>query len=80
MRTHIPLNPKLRTPAWDPTFASSSKRFGSRRGVVLATEHKMPSILYDQESIRKVEKIDDHIGMTYSGMGIAKEVHFRFVS
>ena len=36
---------------------------------MLATEHKMPSILYDQESIRKVEKIDDHIGMTYSGMG-----------
>jgi len=35
-------------------------------GVVLATENKS-SILYEEDS--KVEKISDHIGCVYSGMG-----------
>lgn len=38
-------------------------------GVVLATEKKQKSILYDEQSIFKVEKITNHIGMIYSGMG-----------
>ncbi|RWS11839.1 Proteasome subunit alpha type-2-like protein [Dinothrombium tinctorium] len=38
-------------------------------GVVLATEKKHKSILYDEHSIFKMEPITDHIGMIYSGMG-----------
>lgn len=38
-------------------------------GVVLATENKHKSILYDEQSVHKVETIADHIGMVYSGMG-----------
>lgn len=38
-------------------------------GVVLATEKKHKSILYDEHSINKVEMITKNIGMVYSGMG-----------
>lgn len=38
-------------------------------GLVIATEHKHKSILYDESSVHKVEAITDHIGMVYSGMG-----------
>lgn len=36
-------------------------------GVVLATENKHKSILYEEQAIHKVEPITDHIGMVYSG-------------
>ena len=36
-------------------------------GVVLATEKKHKSILYEEHSTYKVEKITDTIGMVYSG-------------
>lgn len=35
-------------------------------GVVLATEKKMPSILVDEQSLHKVVKLNDKIGMVYS--------------
>ncbi|KAK9508912.1 hypothetical protein O3M35_006353 [Rhynocoris fuscipes] len=38
-------------------------------GVVLATENKYKSILYEEHTIRKVETVTEHIGMVYSGMG-----------
>lgn len=38
-------------------------------GVVLATENKHKSILYNEHSVKKVEMITKHIGMVYSGMG-----------
>lgn len=38
-------------------------------GVVLATEKKHKSVLFEEHSIMKVEPIADHIGMVYSGMG-----------
>ncbi|XP_064472123.1 proteasome subunit alpha type-2 [Ornithodoros turicata] len=38
-------------------------------GVVLATEKKHKSVLYEEHSIHKVEMVTDHIGMVYSGMG-----------
>ncbi|KAM7290008.1 proteasome subunit alpha type-2 [Ixodes scapularis] len=38
-------------------------------GVVLATEKKHKSVLYEEHSIHKVELVTDHIGMVYSGMG-----------
>ncbi|XP_049883495.1 proteasome subunit alpha type-2 [Pectinophora gossypiella] len=38
-------------------------------GVVIATENKHKSILYDEHSVNKVEMITNHIGMVYSGMG-----------
>ena len=38
-------------------------------GVVLATEKKHKSILYEEHSTYKVEQITDTIGMVYSGMG-----------
>jgi len=36
---------------------------------VIATENKFKSILADETSIHKVEKVTDHIGIIYSGMG-----------
>jgi len=38
-------------------------------GVVLATEKKHKSILYEDHSTYKIEKVADHVGMVYSGMG-----------
>ncbi|CAG2250769.1 PSMA2 [Mytilus edulis] len=38
-------------------------------GVVLATEKKQKSILYDENSIHKIEMITRNVGMVYSGMG-----------
>lgn len=38
-------------------------------GVVLATEKKHKSILYEDHATYKIEKVTDHIGMVYSGMG-----------
>uniref|UniRef100_A0A672SWV6 Proteasome subunit alpha type-2-like n=1 Tax=Sinocyclocheilus grahami TaxID=75366 RepID=A0A672SWV6_SINGR len=43
--------------------------FTASNGVVLATEKKQKSILYDEQSVHKVEPITKHIGMVYSGMG-----------
>lgn len=43
--------------------------FLASNGVVLATEKKQKSILYDEQSVHKVEPITKHIGMVYSGMG-----------
>ena len=39
-------------------------------GIVLATEKKHKSILYEEQSMHKVEMISDHIGMVYSGKTI----------
>ncbi|XP_065216504.1 proteasome subunit alpha type-2 [Planococcus citri] len=41
----------------------------AKNGVVLATENRSKSILYEEQTIFKVESITDHIGMVYSGMG-----------
>ncbi len=38
-------------------------------GVVVATEKKHKSLLYDEHSIHKIELITKNIGMAYSGMG-----------
>jgi len=38
-------------------------------GVVLATEKKHKSLLYDGTSVWKIETINEYIGMCYSGMG-----------
>jgi len=38
-------------------------------GVVLATEKKHKSILYEEHSVQKVEMLTKHIGLVYSGMG-----------
>ncbi|XP_005105673.1 proteasome subunit alpha type-2 [Aplysia californica] len=38
-------------------------------GVVLATEKKQKSVLYDEHSIHKIEPVTKGIGMVYSGMG-----------
>uniref|UniRef100_A0A0A9Y4M3 Proteasome subunit alpha type n=2 Tax=Lygus hesperus TaxID=30085 RepID=A0A0A9Y4M3_LYGHE len=41
----------------------------AQNGVVLATENKFKSILYEEHSIKKIEMVEEHIGMVYSGMG-----------
>lgn len=38
-------------------------------GVVIATENKHKSSLYEEHSVNRVEMITGHIGMIYSGMG-----------
>lgn len=48
---------------------SPSVGIKAQNGVVIATEKKQKSILYDEHSIHKVEMITNHVGMVYSGMG-----------
>ncbi|XP_030369781.1 proteasome subunit alpha type-2 [Scaptodrosophila lebanonensis] len=38
-------------------------------GVVIATENKHKSPLYEEHSVHRVEMVTKHIGMVYSGMG-----------
>merc|ERR1711983_680241 len=42
---------------------------GAVNGVVLATEKKNKSILFEDHSTYKIEQITSNIGMVYSGMG-----------
>lgn len=41
----------------------------AKNGIVIACEKKMSSILVDESSIHKVEKVAPYIGATYSGIG-----------
>lgn len=41
----------------------------AKNGVIIAAEKKLSSILVDEESTHKVEKLCDYMGMTYSGLG-----------
>lgn len=41
----------------------------ANNGIVLATENKQKSILYEEQSVHKIESITNNIGMIYSGMG-----------
>lgn len=43
--------------------------FLASNGVVIATENKPKSSLYEEGTVHRVEVIADHIGMVYSGMG-----------
>lgn len=56
-------------PIWSILLCNSFILYIAKDGVVLASENKMKSILYEESSVHKIEKIDDHIGMVYSGMG-----------
>ncbi|KAK6911286.1 Proteasome, subunit alpha/beta [Dillenia turbinata] len=38
-------------------------------GVVIATEKKLPSILVDETSVKKIQLLTPNIGVVYSGMG-----------
>ncbi|BBH01309.1 N-terminal nucleophile aminohydrolases superfamily protein [Prunus dulcis] len=38
-------------------------------GVVIATEKKLPSILVDEASVKKIQSLTPNIGVVYSGMG-----------
>mmetsp|Transcript_38208 Transcript_38208/g.91849 ORF Transcript_38208/g.91849 Transcript_38208/m.91849 type:complete len:236 (-) Transcript_38208:76-783(-) len=40
----------------------------AKNGVVLATEKKVPSILIDDSSIRKIENVNDGVGAVFAGM------------
>merc|ERR1712141_800793 len=50
-------------------FRSCFSGFESFKRVVLATEKKTKSILYEEHSTHKIEMITDSIGAVYSGMG-----------
>ena len=41
----------------------------AKNGVVIAAEKKLPSILIDETSLHKVDKLSDYLGVTYSGLG-----------
>eukprot|EP00216_Chloropicon_sp_CCMP2111_P005310 CAMPEP_0198237912 /NCGR_PEP_ID=MMETSP1446-20131203/3667_1 /TAXON_ID=1461542 ORGANISM="Unidentified sp, Strain CCMP2111" /NCGR_SAMPLE_ID=MMETSP1446 /ASSEMBLY_ACC=CAM_ASM_001112 /LENGTH=235 /DNA_ID=CAMNT_0043920191 /DNA_START=15 /DNA_END=722 /DNA_ORIENTATION=- len=41
----------------------------AKNGVVIATEKKLPSILVDQDSVKKIVQITPEVGVIYSGMG-----------
>jgi len=51
----------------------------ARDGVVLATEKKQKSLLYDDQTIHKVEQITQNVGMVYSGMGPDYRWHFCLI-
>uniref|UniRef100_A0A670JMX4 Proteasome subunit alpha type-2 n=1 Tax=Podarcis muralis TaxID=64176 RepID=A0A670JMX4_PODMU len=54
---------------WRNAGTASPSPLSASNGVVLATEKKQKSILYDERSVHKVESITKHIGLVYSGMG-----------
>uniref|UniRef100_A0A8C3EEV9 Proteasome subunit alpha type-2 n=1 Tax=Corvus moneduloides TaxID=1196302 RepID=A0A8C3EEV9_CORMO len=56
-------------PKWRSAATASPSPPSAANGVVLATEKKQKSILYDERSVHKVEPITKHIGLVYSGMG-----------
>ncbi|KAH8306571.1 hypothetical protein KR018_001081, partial [Drosophila ironensis] len=41
----------------------------TKNGVVIATKIKHKSSLYEEHSVHRVQMVNDHIGMVYSGMG-----------
>ena len=41
----------------------------AKNGIVIACEKKLQSILIEEESIHKVERIAPYLGVTYSGIG-----------
>ena len=41
----------------------------AKNGIVIAAEKKLPSILIDETSTHKVDKLSDYMGVTYSGLG-----------
>ena len=41
----------------------------AKNGVVIACEKKLSSPLIDPDSIHKVERISEYMGMTYAGIG-----------
>jgi len=51
------------------TSGAPSVGIKANNGVVIAAEKKQKSILYDEDSIHKVEQITANIGIIYSGMG-----------
>lgn len=48
---------------------STSLAIKAEKGVVLATEKKLPTTLIDPSSLQKIATITDHVGIVYSGMG-----------
>ena len=46
-------------------------------GVVVATEKKLPSVLVDEESVKKTSLLTPNIGVAYSGMGPDSRVLVR---
>eukprot|EP00164_Ancoracysta_twista_P000093 GFYU01000134.1.p1 GENE.GFYU01000134.1~~GFYU01000134.1.p1 ORF type:complete len:250 (-),score=67.96 GFYU01000134.1:186-896(-) len=48
---------------------STSLGIKATNGVVIATEKKLPSALYDESTLQKIGMITDTIGVVYSGMG-----------
>eukprot|EP00898_Chlorokybus_atmophyticus_P006291 jgi/Chlat1/6663/Chrsp49S06152 len=46
-------------------------------GVVIATEKKLPSILVDENTVKKISRITENIGVVYSGMGPDSRVLVR---
>lgn len=41
----------------------------AKNGVVIAAEKKLQSVLIDESTVHKVEKLCDYMGLTYSGLG-----------
>ena len=41
----------------------------AKNGIVIACEKKLNSVLVDENSLHKVEKVAPYIGATYSGIG-----------
>lgn len=66
---HPPLESKVRLSHDQAVLIDSRLTCKASNGVVIATENKHKSILYDEHSVHKVEMITGHIGMVYSGMG-----------
>eukprot|EP00747_Dinoflagellata_sp_TGD_P162753 gnl/TRDRNA2_/TRDRNA2_180706_c0_seq1.p1 gnl/TRDRNA2_/TRDRNA2_180706_c0~~gnl/TRDRNA2_/TRDRNA2_180706_c0_seq1.p1 ORF type:complete len:236 (-),score=54.73 gnl/TRDRNA2_/TRDRNA2_180706_c0_seq1:23-730(-) len=40
----------------------------AKNGVVLATEKKVPSVLVDETTLRKIENLSDNVGVVFAGM------------
>jgi len=54
---------------WLALAVNTPHLYTASNGVVIATENKHKSPLYEEHSVHRVEMIYKHIGMVYSGMG-----------
>ncbi len=41
----------------------------AKNGIVIAAEKKLSSVLVDESSVHKVDKLCDYMGVSYSGIG-----------
>ncbi|KAJ3424981.1 aaa-type atpase family protein-related [Anaeramoeba flamelloides] len=63
--THLPVIHALKA----VESGATSLGIKASNGVVIVTEKKLPTTLIDENSVKKIQKLNDGIGVIYSGLG-----------